>query len=117
MVLDEPAAGLDPRGREEILGGLKEYRRKKGNTMIIISHSMEDMALYSDRLYVLDHGKVAMYGTPKEVFSQATKLQSIGLNVPQVTEIAHALKQRGAAISDGIFTVSEAVQEILPLVR
>ncbi len=117
MVLDEPAAGLDPRGREEILGGLNEYRRKKGNTMIIISHSMEDMALYSDRLYVLDHGKVAMYGTPKEVFSQATKLQSIGLNVPQVTEIAHALKQRGAAISDGIFTVSEAVQEILPLVR
>lgn len=117
IVLDEPSAGLDPRGRDEILGGLCEYRRKKGNTMIIISHSMEDMALYSDKLYVLGGGKVAMYGTPSEVFSRAGELLSLGLDVPQVTQITDTLRKDGLGIKEGIFTVGDAVKEILPLVK
>jgi len=113
LILDEPAAGLDPVGREEILGGIRSYQRKRGNTVIIVSHSMEDMARYSDRLVVMDHGKVAMEGDCATIFSQAEKLTSVGLDVPQITRFMLALKQQGVDVRTDIFTVEQAREEIL----
>ena len=117
MVLDEPAAGLDPRGRREILGGLMEYRKSKNNSLVIISHSMEDMALYSDYLYVLSNGKLEMQGTAKDIFSKADELEKMGLSVPQVTNITSNLRSRGYDIPSGIYTVSDAKDAILSLYR
>ena len=99
LVLDEPAAGLDPRGRREILGGIKEYQRQSGNSVVIVSHSMEDMAMYCE-------------GTPAEVFSQASILQSAGLDVPEVTKIVTALRRRGVKISSDIYTIQGALEAI-----
>ncbi len=113
LILDEPAAGLDPVGREEILGGIHSYQRKKKNTVIIVSHSMEDMARYSDRLVVMDHGKIAMEGTCSEIFSQTEKLIEVGLDVPQITRFMQALKRQGIDVRTDIFTVEQAREEIL----
>ena len=113
LILDEPAAGLDPVGREEILGGIRSYQRKRGNTVIIVSHSMEDMARYSDRLVVMDHGKIAMEGDCAAIFSQADKLTSVGLDVPQITRFMLALKRQGVDVRTDVFTVEQAREEIL----
>jgi len=113
LILDEPAAGLDPVGREEILGGIRSYQRKRSNTVIIVSHSMEDMARYSDRLVVMDHGKIAMEGDCAAVFSQADKLTSVGLDVPQITRFMLALKRQGVNVRTDVFTVEQAREEIL----
>lgn len=113
LVLDEPAAGLDPMGREAILSGLVRYNKEKGTTLIIISHSMEDMAKYCDDLIVLKEGKLKLCGTVEEVFSHADELISWGLNVPQITKVAKLLKQRGMKISDGIFTVNALFDELM----
>lgn len=113
LILDEPAAGLDPVGREEILGGIHSYQREKKNTVIIVSHSMEDMARYSDRLVVMDHGKIAMEGTCSEIFSQTEKLIEVGLDVPQITRFMQALKRQGIDVRTDIFTVEQAREEIL----
>jgi energy-coupling factor transport system ATP-binding protein len=115
LILDEPAAGLDPVGREEILGGIHSYQRKRKNTVIIVSHSMEDMARYSDRLVVMDHGRVAMEGTCSEIFSETEKLVEVGLDVPQITRFIHILRSRGIDIRDDIFTVDDAKDEIFAL--
>jgi len=112
LILDEPAAGLDPKGRREILGGIKEYQRKSGTTVIIVSHSMEDMAMYCDRAVVMCHGKVIAHGTCKEVFSQHELLFEVGLDVPEITGIVLALRQRGVDIPDDIYTVDGAVMAI-----
>ena len=113
LILDEPAAGLDPVGREEILGGIHSYQRKRGNTVIIVSHSMEDMARYSDRLVVMDHGRIAMEGDCASVFSQADRLTSVGLDVPQITRFMLALKRQGVDVRTDVFTVEQARDEIL----
>ncbi len=113
LVLDEPAAGLDPRGRREILGGIRAYQREKGNTVIIISHSMEDMAAYADKLMVLDHGHVGRYGTSHEVFCHAEELKRVGLSRPQITKFMMELKKAGVPVRDGIYTVDAAYEEIL----
>ena len=113
LILDEPAAGLDPVGREEILGGIRSYQRKRGNTVIIVSHSMEDMARYSDRLVVMDHGRVAMDGDCSAIFSQADRLTTLGLDVPQITRFMLALKKQGIDVRTNIFTVDQAREEIL----
>ncbi|MBE6622066.1 MAG: energy-coupling factor transporter ATPase [Ruminococcaceae bacterium] len=113
LILDEPAAGLDPVGREEILGGIRFYQRRRGNTVIIVSHSMEDMARYSDRLVVMDHGRIAMEGDCAEIFSKADALTSVGLDVPQITRFMLALKQRGVDVRTDVFTVDQARDEIL----
>jgi len=113
LILDEPAAGLDPIGREEILGGIRSYQRKRGNTVIIVSHSMEDMARYSDRLVVMDHGRIAMEGDCAAIFSQADKLTAVGLDVPQITRFMLALKRQGVDVRTDIFTVEQARAEIL----
>ena len=113
LILDEPAAGLDPVGREEILGGIRSYQRKRSNTVLIVSHSMEDLARYSDRLVVMDHGKIAMEGDCAAVFSQADKLTSVGLDVPQITRFMLALKRQGVNVRTDVFTVEQAREEIL----
>ena len=115
LVLDEPAAGLDPRGRNEILSGLVEYRKSRGNSLVIISHSMEDIAVYSDEIIAMSGGKVLVSGAPKEVFSKNALLTSSGLDIPQVTEVLVKLKNAGVNIDDDIFTPDEAFRAVRAL--
>ena len=112
LVLDEPAAGLDPKGRDTILRGVREYGRKTGSTVIIVSHSMEDMATYCDDIIVMARGRVFLSGTRDEVFSHATELTEVGLDVPQITRLAMILRERGVEIPDSIYTV-EALKDAL----
>ncbi len=112
LVLDEPAAGLDPRGRREILGGIREYQRQSGRSVIIVSHSMEDMAMYCDKIIAMSHGKLILEGTAGEVFSQSEVLQSAGLDVPDVTKIVTRLRLNGVKISSDIYTVDGAVEAL-----
>ena len=113
LVLDEPAAGLDPGGRREILGRIREYQRSSGTSVIIVSHSMEDMALYCDRIIVMSAGRVAMDGTCAEVFGRYNELFSVGLDVPQITYVADALRRYGIDIGADIYTVKYAATQIL----
>jgi energy-coupling factor transport system ATP-binding protein len=108
LVLDEPAAGLDPMGREEILGGVWSYQRRRRSTVVIVSHSMEDMARFCDRLIVMRGGRIHMTGTCSEVFAQTDKLTGTGLDIPQITRLMLALKARGADIDTDIFTIDHA---------
>lgn len=112
LVLDEPAAGLDPKGRREILGGIKKYQRISGNSVVIVSHSMEDMAMYCDRAIVMANSKVVIHGTCQEVFSQHRLLLDVGLDVPEITELVIALRNKGVDISEKIYTVDGAVEAI-----
>lgn len=117
LVLDEPAAGLDPAGREEIIGGLLEYRKKSHSTMLIISHSMEDIARYADYIVVLDHGKVHMQGTPAQIFHNAEKLFAASLDLPQVTKLFVELKKRALAEDTDVYTCKEGVRRIKALIE
>ena len=108
LVLDEPAAGLDPVGRESIFANIADYRRKTGSTVVIVSHSMEDMARYCDRIAVMSGGKLIMNGTRDEIFSDASKLEEAGLDIPQITKLALLLKAKGVDISEGIYTIDGA---------
>jgi energy-coupling factor transport system ATP-binding protein len=112
LVLDEPAAGLDPIGRTEIFGGIRRYQRTKGNTVIIVSHSMEDVAEYCDTLTVLKDGKVLRSGTTAEVFRYEEELVSSGLGVPQITRFMRLLRERGVRVSEDIYTVDAALDEL-----
>jgi energy-coupling factor transport system ATP-binding protein len=113
LVLDEPAAGLDPRGRREILDGVRAYARKNGLTVILVSHSMEDMAYYCDNVVVMDHAKVYKTGTVDEVFSGADDLSAIGLDVPVVAKIASSIKKAGIDLSGCLYTVDGVRDAIL----
>ena len=115
LVLDEPAAGLDPKGRREILGGIKKYREQSGTTVVIVSHSMEDMAMYCDRVVVMSKSKVLLNGTAKEVFSQSELLKQNGLDVPEITNIAIKLREKGIDIPSSVYTVEEAIKSICEL--
>ncbi len=117
LILDEPTAGLDPEGREEILGLLKKLHEENGITIILVSHSMEDMANYADRLFVMEKGSIIMNGSPKEVFRNMETLEEIGLSVPQVTYILRDLKQRGFNVDTDATTVEEAAESILKAVK
>jgi energy-coupling factor transport system ATP-binding protein len=117
LILDEPAAGLDPRGRDEILSRIVEYRKTTDSTVIMISHSMEDMAVYSEKILVMSDSKPFMYGTPAEVFSKSAELESVGLAVPQVTKLMTELKERGYNVRTDIYTVAQAKAEIARLVK
>ena len=108
LVLDEPAAGLDPRGRDTILHMLREYQQKTGATVIIVSHSMEDMARFCDDIIVLAHGKLVMQGRGHEVFARSQELADVGLNIPEISRLCLALRERGVPMDDGIFTVEQA---------
>lgn len=112
LILDEPTAGLDPRGRDEILFKIKDLQRRMGITVIFVSHSMEDVAAMAERIIVMNRGSMAMSGTPGEIFSRDRELSSMGLDLPQVTKICNRLCDAGYPIKRGIYTVNEATQEI-----
>ncbi len=117
LILDEPTAGLDPRARDEILKQIKKIHDKYKSTIILVSHSMEDIARLADRIIVMDKGKVSLTGTPREVFTQADKLEGIGLGLPQITYLTQKLRNKGYNIRQDVLTVEEAKLEILKLIR
>ena len=115
MILDEPPAGLDPQGRDEILGQIERLNREHGLTILVVSHSMEDMARYVDRIMVMNDGVKMFDDTPKEVFRHYKELEAIGLAAPQITYVVQGLRERGIPIDDAITTVEEAREAILAL--
>lgn len=117
LILDEPTAGLDPAGRNEIFEQITKLHKKANMTVVLVSHSMEDIAKLVNRVIVLYKGKIHMQGTPKEIYSQSEELKKIGLGIPQVAEIVNELRKRGFNIRPDILTVEEAKEEILKEVR
>lgn len=115
LVLDEPAAGLDPMGRDAILNGICTYQRETGATVIIVSHSMEDMARFCDEIIVMDHAKVRMHGPRDEIFARSDELIDAGLDIPEITKLIWLLRARGVAVDSSIYTVDRAEQELLRL--
>ena len=115
LVLDEPAAGLDPRGREIIFEGIRTYQKKTGATVVIVSHSREDMARICDELIVMADARLMMQGSPEEVFSQGERLSEIGLAVPEITQIMMHLKSMGLDVDTGVYTVDAALKEMKKL--
>ena len=111
IVLDEPTAMLDPSGRSEVIRAVRELNQTEKVTVILITHYMEEV-IYADRVYVMDKGRIAMEGTPREIFSRVEELQGLRLDVPQVTLLAHELKKRGLDLPDGILTTPELVQAL-----
>ena len=112
LILDEPTAGLDPRGRDEILDQIAKLH-KEGLTVILVSHSMEDVAKYADRIIAMNSGKIAFDGTPKEVFRHYKELERMGLSAPQVTYVMQGMKDLGLPVNTDVSTVEEAKEEIL----
>ena len=117
LVLDEPTAGLDPRGRDEILGEIQQLYDKENMTTILVSHSMEDIAKLVNRILVMHRGKVVIDGKTRDVFKRANELEGLGLGVPQITKFMMKLKERDNSIRDTILTVEEAKEEILEYLR
>lgn len=117
LVLDEPAAGLDPRGRREILGSLREYVKKVGASVILVSHSMEDMAHYCDNVVVMNSAKVYRTGSVEEIFSDAESLISVGLDVPMISRVATELKRRGINLDGELYTVEGVKNAILDYLK
>lgn len=113
LILDEPTAGLDPKGRDDILSNIKEIHEREKNTIILVSHSMDDVAKLADRLLVMNHGKVEFFDTPTEVFKNETRLKEIGLDVPQVLQLANQLREKGFEISSDILTIDDIKNEIV----
>ena len=115
LVLDEPAAGLDPRGRDHILSQMRAYQQKTGATVIIVSHSMEDMARFCDDIVVLSRGEVFMQGSAEQVFTRSRELAEVGLNVPEISRVCEMLRARGIPMDEEIFTVEQAEKCLLGL--
>ena len=117
LVLDEPTAGLDPKGREELMQRIMKLHRQEKNTIILVSHSMDDIARFADNVVIMNRGRVLMEGTPHEVFVREDFIRQAGLDVPQITNIVKALKIRGWDISSNIYTMDEAVDAIFQAVK
>ena len=117
LVLDEPTAGLDPMGREVLLSQIVNYHKQRHNTVILVSHTMEDIARVADRIIVMNKGKLAMFEPTKEVFRRGDELAQFGLRVPQITKIMQDLKRRGFDVPDGVLTVDEAFSALVPLLK
>jgi energy-coupling factor transport system ATP-binding protein len=115
LVLDEPTAGLDPRGRDEIFERISDYHRRQNSTVILVSHSMEDIAKHCSKVLVMNRSEVFMYGTVDEVFERANEISQIGLEVPQITKVFMGLRERGFSVGTSVFTVTKAVEEIKKL--
>ena len=113
LILDEPTAGLDPKGRDEILDQVEYLHRETGMTVILVSHSMEDIARYVERIIVMNHGEKMLDGAPREVFAHYKELEKVGLAAPQVTYVMHDLKERGFDVSPDATTIEEAADEIM----
>ncbi|WP_252216739.1 energy-coupling factor transporter ATPase [Clostridium sp. VAP41] len=117
LILDEPTAGLDPKGRDDILEQISKLHKEYNMTIILVSHSMEDVAKIAQRIVVMNHGKVELQGKPSEVFKEVDKLEKIGLGVPQVTYLVRELRKKGFEISDDIFTIEGAKKELLKILK
>ena len=117
LILDEPTAGLDPRGRESILQNIRDYQAAQHAAVVMVSHSMEEIASNVDRLFVMNHGQNIMNGTPAEVFSHAEELVEMGLAIPKMTQLFLALKQRGVPVDTSVFSVEQARQALRPLLK
>ncbi|MDT8715846.1 energy-coupling factor transporter ATPase [Clostridium sp. 19966] len=117
LILDEPTAGLDPKGRDEILGQIKKLHKEYNLTIILVSHSMEDVAKLAERILVMDNGKCILDGTPSQIFKNIDLIEKVGLAAPQVTYIIRELRNRGFELSDDIYTVDSAVDAILKILR
>ncbi|MBQ2751864.1 MAG: energy-coupling factor transporter ATPase [Oscillospiraceae bacterium] len=115
LILDEPTAGLDPKGREQIFSQISEYHKKTSSTVLLVSHSMEDVARHAKKVLVVNDSKLFAFGTVNEVFARTEELTAMGLSVPQVTKIFTELKRRGFDVADNIFTVEQAKTELLRL--
>ena len=115
LILDEPTAGLDPVGSESVLKNICDYQKATNATILMVSHSMEEVAETADRLVVLDHGRIAMQGAPREVFSRADELVKIGLDVPMVTSVMLRLRELGLDVDPSVFTMEQAVSALLQL--
>ena len=115
LILDEPTAGLDPAGRDSILENIRAYQKAQNATIIMVTHSMEEVALIADRLVVMNDGTIAMQGSPKEVFSHVEELTVMGLDVPQINRVLLQLRSLGICLDPGIFTVDQALQALLML--
>lgn len=113
LILDEPAAGLDPKGREAIMRRIREYHKAKGSTILLVSHSMEDVAENATNVLVMNKAKLVMYGTVDEVFARSRELIDIGLDIPQITRVFIELRRRGFDVNDCIYTVEDGKKEIL----
>ena len=107
LILDEPSAGLDPAGRSSLLQNIRDYHRSTGGTVVLVSHSMDEIAENVDRIAVLSDAGVVMSGTPQEVFSRSEELEAVGLTVPQVTKVAMELRRRGVAVDASVYTVED----------
>jgi len=116
LILDEPTAGLDPAGRESILQNIRNWQRAAASTVLLVSHSMDEVARYATRLLVFDHGRLAMDGAPEQIFARAEELESMGLTVPTATKLASALRAHGVAVPAGIYTV-EALADAVAALR
>lgn len=117
LIFDEPAAGLDPKGRKDLVELIKEYRKKTGSTVIIVSHSMEDIAGMADRIVVMNNSTVAMQGSVDEVFSRGNELREMGLNVPEITEIFSKLRARGIDVPTNVYTVEQGTAILRNLIE
>lgn len=117
LILDEPTAGLDPRGRDEILSEIKSIHEKRKMTVILVSHSMEDVAKIAERIVVLDKGKVFLDGEPREIFKNEDKLLGVGLGIPQITSLMRTLKKKGLDINEDAITVEEAKESLKKYLR
>lgn len=117
LILDEPTAGLDPKGRDEILDQVEKLHKETGMTVILVSHSMEDIARYVERIIVMNHGEKMLDGAPREVFCHYKELEKVGLAAPQVTYVMHDLKERGFDVSPDATTIEEAADEIVRFLR
>lgn len=117
LVLDEPAAGLDPQGRHVIFQGIREYNRRTGCTVIIVSHSMEDMAQYCDDVVVMAHAKVLMAGDRNEIFARADELEAVGLDIPQITKLCLLLREGGMPMPAGLYTTEAAEDALMEIFR
>lgn len=115
LILDEPTAGLDPRGREAVLAQIRAYHERRGTTVILVSHSMEEIARNAGRIVVFCDSHILMQGTPREVFARAEELERVGLDVPQVTKIAGELRRRGLPIDPAVYTIEDLKAELLTL--
>ncbi len=115
LILDEPAAGLDPKGRDKVLGKIADYHKERGNTVLLVSHSMEDIAKYADRVLVINKGKIAMFDTVDKVFAQAEELARMKLSVPQITRICRGLAAAGLPVQEHCYTIESAKQQLLKL--
>lgn len=117
LVLDEPTAGLDPMGRDVLLSQIVRYHKERQNTVLLVSHSMEDIARVADRIVVMNKSKLVMFDETQKVFARGDELEKIGLRIPQITKIMSQLKKRGVDVPEGILTVDSAVDYLLPLIK